>query len=1388
MAEAMRNWKTWLAAGALSLGACAGVCAQTVLVDPAPLKAIQIQAPPSGSLAGRLTDLRSAPLAGVSVVLHNQATGAEVRVVTAKNGAFRIAELEAGEYTLEADEPQLGHGRLDGILVTGGMEARVQAAMQFEAVAPEFRPAGWVEVAATPGEIAAPPRMATAPAAVRSVVAATEPTQSAPVSPALQQRVLEKRVSGSRVPDSRVPGPAPTLLLATVSRAALSTASPEMVALVGTEPMRRLRLVPREAAAVRPPSELTAPQAQAPQPVILQPAVVRAEGLTAPANLPTPQLRAALETQSVPFTPTLAVTLPRTLPLTHSAAPALLPLSMAVASGMKAALLLGQTAFTPVAAAAQRDDPTTVVVATTVTATQLESLPAGGRRWQEFLLDTPVASTGADGTQASYRGSQESAEITIDGASTTLKFGAAAGSGSGSASQDSAGQGADQPSAMGQAWSGGRGLGVSESAIREVTAVSGNVEAEGMRSAGGRTSINTERGGDALHGQGFYFDRQNTWGARNPFTQWVENTGTTVTPDFAAAPYTPPDHETVWGLGMGSRVRRNKLFWFGAIDSNRRNDPGVAMVKNPSEFFNLPEPTSAAVTLLSAQLGESANQAYNDYLGVSANGSASAGEAAGLEQLAGLLGPAARTASQWVGFARIDWQAAERHHFTLEGIGADWNAAGGGMTRVSENYGSHSFGSSEASQQWLLARWEAYLTPNLLAVTQGSAGRTILSARPDTPSAFEQTLLNGNFWGQLPQIVVDSRYGFTLGNPSRFGQGSYPDEKLYHAQEMVDWVHNKVLIRAGFELDHNNDATSLLRNQTGTYSYSTVASFISDALAFERFGFAGALDPRNPHNCGTSNTKFGSQPCYSYYSQTVGPTNWHLSTNDWAGYATAQWQAAKFAVFSGGLRWELEQLPPPIAALANSEIPQTEKLPSLGSNWGPRVSVALGGGKRWPVLRLGYGMYYGRTENATLETALTQTGSLKGDLSFFMRPQDDCQHCSGGAPPFPYVFAGQPASVVKPGAVEFAPAFRNPEVHQAVVAIEQPLPLGIKLTAGAMLSLGRRLPVSVDTNFNSAVNPGTITYSVKDPTGTGPIKSTQITVPFYATWPSPTSPTGTAGRLNADYQQISEIMSRANSTYEALMVRISRESRRGLSLHAHYTYAHAMDWNPNNTTLVAGSDVLDPANFNAEYGTSNLDVRHSAAAMVIFDTPWRLRGLAGRFGNGWMMSGIGQFRSGLPYTMRTSGSLPEEFTGNGAAIVGLGPGMNGSGGDNRVYGVGRNTFRYPNAWKADMRLGKKFDLGDTRQLEVLVESFNLFNHQNVTELETTGYSIESGGTSGTLPTLCYLTINTNGYASCGTATLSGTGTPIAAFGQSLNVNATNFYRERQIQIGVRMRF
>jgi hypothetical protein len=1033
----------------------------------------------------------------------------------------------------------------------------------------------------------------------------------------------------------------------------------------------------------------------------------------------------------------------------------------------------------PIQTASQQGDPVSTAVTTNLSASELQSLPATGRRWEQFVMDTPASAAAPGSAQVSLRpAGQQDADTSLDGASIRLAFGSASGSSSRAQAQSTSGMGIGEPQDMGQPWSGGR-FSVSEAAVRSFQSIAGNVEAGGAHAAGGRMNVETQSGTNSLHGQGFVFDRQNIWGARNPFTQWVQQTApatSTAVPIFSPLPFTPPDHETTWGLGVGSSIRRDKLFWFAALDSLQRNDPAVSTVKWPGNFFA--QPTNDQMQLLGAQLGTNTSSALAKYSQM-------------LETLDGLLGPAPRVASQWSGFLRLDWQAAERHRFTLEGIGANWDSPGGGLTRVSETYGNHSLGSSQANIQWILARWEAFLSPNLLAVTQFSAGHTINSAHAETPSAFEQTL-NQNVWGQLPQIVVDSRYGFTIGNPSRFGAGSYPDEHLYRVQESVDWVRGSVLLKAGLDVGHNADSTSLLRNQTGTYYYSDVANFATDALVFGQYGFSDSLNEFDQHNCdqtgkvwrdsGGQLRGLGYLPCYSYYTQMMGPANWSLSTNDWAGFVTAQWQPAKLAVFSAGMRLEREQLPSPIAALANPDLPLTGSMPDLGSSWGPRVSLAIGRSEgNWPVLRLGYGMYYGRVSNATLETVLTQTGSLKGDLNFFMRPTDNLN--GGGAPPFPYVFAGEPLNLVKPGAVEFAPNFRNPEVHQAVTAIEETLPGHFQLTAAALLSLGRRLPVSIDTNFDPAVNPGTITYAVVDGTGKGPIKASQITVPFYATWPSASSSTGTAGRLNPNYQQIAEFFSRANSTYEALLVKVTRYGRRGLSLHAHYTYAHAMDWNPNESTVVAGNDVLDPSDFSREYGTSNLDFRHSAAVTFIYATPWKLQHLGGILANGWMLSGIGQFRSGMPYTMRTSGSLPKEFNQfNGDLIVGLGPGMNGSAGDNRVYGlgndkieynIGRNTYRYPSTWKADTRLSRQFDLGHLRELQLIAESFNLFNHQNVTELETTGYYISPGSVNGSLPTLNFLT---------------GLKANTTAFGQPLNINSTNFYRERQFQLGLRLRF
>src|SRR5579863_8140541 len=87
----------------------------------------------TGALAGTLTDLNSTPLEGARVVVRNEATGAECRTTTGKKGSYRFAGLEAGEYTLEAESERLGRGHLGGIIVAAGHEARVLAAMRFEA-------------------------------------------------------------------------------------------------------------------------------------------------------------------------------------------------------------------------------------------------------------------------------------------------------------------------------------------------------------------------------------------------------------------------------------------------------------------------------------------------------------------------------------------------------------------------------------------------------------------------------------------------------------------------------------------------------------------------------------------------------------------------------------------------------------------------------------------------------------------------------------------------------------------------------------------------------------------------------------------------------------------------------------------------------------------------------------------------------------------------------------------------------------------------------------------------------------------------------------------------------------------------------------------------------
>jgi hypothetical protein len=188
-----------MALGAVCLFAPAAAHCQPAANTPVPLRSVQIQSPRTGSLAGRLTDMHSTPLAGFSVVLRDQVTGITVHAITAKNGAFHFASLEAGDYTLEAVSAQLGHGRLEGIRVAGGAESRLRAALRLEPAAPAGTDtSAAVQNSATHEALAPPP---------------TSAATATPLAPGLS-RTTESSPASLPVPPLAEPEPALTASIA----------------------------------------------------------------------------------------------------------------------------------------------------------------------------------------------------------------------------------------------------------------------------------------------------------------------------------------------------------------------------------------------------------------------------------------------------------------------------------------------------------------------------------------------------------------------------------------------------------------------------------------------------------------------------------------------------------------------------------------------------------------------------------------------------------------------------------------------------------------------------------------------------------------------------------------------------------------------------------------------------------------------------------------------------------------------------------------------------------------------------------------------------------------------------------------------------------------------
>jgi hypothetical protein len=308
-------------------------------------------------------------------------------------------------------------------------------------------------------------------------------------------------------------------------------------------------------------------------------------------------------------------------------------------------------------------------------------------------------------------------------------------------------------------------------------------------------------------------------------------------------------------------------------------------------------------------------------------------------------------------------------------------------------------------------------------------------------------------------------------------------------------------------------------------------------------------------------------------------------------------------------------------------------------------------------------------------------------------------------------------------------------------------------------SYGRRLANFTDINLSA---PTTIRYTVVDTSGKGPLANGSVyTTNFYSKLPNTVASPCASQRPNCAFGSLTDIFSGVNSNYEGLVWQLNHRFSSHYSFNANYTWSHALDYGENNQTATVANNLLDPQNLKAEYGNSNQNVPNRLVINSVVTSPWNFKGPMKYLLNDFELSPSYALQSGLPYNMTTTGSVS---TGFGS--------INGSNGTFRVPFTARNGFSQPKTNVLDLRISKRFSIKERAKLELYGESFNIVNHQNVTSVNTLGYTVAGTGTANTL------TFNT--------VTANPT---VSQFGAVTATNSSNFqFAPRQIQLAVRLQF
>jgi len=374
--------------------------------------------------------------------------------------------------------------------------------------------------------------------------------------------------------------------------------------------------------------------------------------------------------------------------------------------------------------------------------------------------------------------------------------------------------------------------------------------------------------------------------------------------------------------------------------------------------------------------------------------------------------------------------------------------------------------------------------------------------------------------------------------------------------------------------------------------------------------------------------------------------------------------------------------------------------------WAPRLGFAydvFGNGKT--ALRGGAGVFYDRLRQNTFGQQayahwpnITSATALNGNLS-----RVDTSVAQGAAP-----------AIAPPSFQIFARESVAPAIYQWNAGLQQQLKYGMVLDVSYVGSHGTHL---MDLRLTNGLAAGTF---IKYPTLSSAVNFKNDALRPYLGW----------GSLTA-------VETASTSSYEAMLVRLSRRFSRGLSVNVSYTWSRDFsDVNEDTDTIVNSFDR------HAGWSPVSFDRTNILTIDYAYEFP-KVRGsLNNPFGravlNGWQITGVTSFQTGLPFSVTSNGSLMgldagtqfPDVVGNPYAgqtsTQWLNPAAFARPADGSYGNLHRDALRLPGINNWDASLSRRIPISERVRLLFRADVFNVMNHPQIWTINT-GFSADNPG-------------------------------------------------------------